>query len=246
MKIFVCGAMLDELKLVLSSFNNVPCGVTQNGALVEIKNNEDLKDFRFWKGSQHGSAFLIGQPGISKVHGGVSLVGAQPMSAMLGFIIPIYRPDLVLNIGTVGALSGQLEMGEVVIVDSAQYLDREIPIPNYDSYGVGRLDCHIPGDPIFKAMKRVSLYTGNSLTTDKKHLDALLESSSEKVLVKDMEAAACAQICDIFGVKFTSIKSVTDFLDSPERAEDQFLENLNLAVANLSEVTKKAINSLKY
>ena len=66
-------------------------------------------------------------------------------------------------------------------------------------------------------------------------------SSSLQVAVKEMEAAAIAWVCSLFGVPFTGIKAVTDIVDGDRPCQEEFLENLAAAATALQSVLPQVL-----
>jgi nucleoside phosphorylase len=53
--------------------------------------------------------------------------------------------------------------------------------------------------------------------------------------VKDMEAAAVADVARLFGRPVMAVKAITDLVDSHVATAEQFLANLELATARLRD-----------
>ena len=57
--------------------------------------------------------------------------------------------------------------------------------------------------------------------------------NSEGAVVKEMEAASIAWVCQQFSLPFVGLKAVTDIIDGGRATTEEFLENLELASNNL-------------
>ena len=55
----------------------------------------------------------------------------------------------------------------------------------------------------------------------------------EGAAVKDMECAAVAYVCRMWGVPMFAVKSVTDIVDGDREAHEEFLANLSMAASAL-------------
>jgi hypothetical protein len=67
---------------------------------------------------------------------------------------------------------------------------------------------------------------------------------SEGAVVKEMEAAAVAWVCQQLSVPFVAIKSITDIVDSNKKSEDEFYSNLVIASESLKIKLTSFINNL--
>jgi 5'-methylthioadenosine nucleosidase len=165
----------------------------------------------------------------------VDRVGPTPAahSALLG--LNHYRPDLVMSAGTAGAFASEGSGIADIYLGSGEfnYHDRLIPIPGFDRYGEG----HYPAPRVDALAERLGfkvggISTGSSLST---HEDELARIHRLGGRIKEMEAAAIAELCEAFGVPLLAVKSVTDLLDGAKPAQEQFVQNLGRASARLQE-----------
>ena len=67
------------------------------------------------------------------------------------------------------------------------------------------------------------------LDWDRLHIEA------SGACVKDMEAAAVADVARLLGVPMLAVKAITDLVDAHAPTPDQFLANLGVATAQLRE-----------
>lgn len=175
----------------------------------------------------------------------IARVATQPAAVATWEIINKLSPELIINAGTAGGYkSKQAKIGTVFLCDKyAVYHDRRIPLDNnWISYGKGYYPC-IPLDNISKqiGVLKGNISTGNSLDlgpTDEKVI------SQMNISIKDMEAAAIADIANITGTKFTAIKSVTDIVDKDADTATQFNENFSIATKNLANKLTLLIEKL--
>lgn len=171
---------------------------------------------------------------------GVDNVATQPAAVAAQVGITTFNPDVVISVGTAGGFKKMgSEIGAVYLCTSHQFHDRRIPIPGFDEYGKGKFQSHLPTGLVEKINLPVAgCSTGNSLN----HADVdlqVIQSMAASAIVKEMEAAAIAQVAGWHDVPFFSIKSVTDLIDGGVPPQDEFQENLKLAASNLAtEVTR--------
>ncbi len=64
-------------------------------------------------------------------------------------------------------------------------------------------------------------------------------------LIKDMEAAAIAEVAYLMQVKFIALKVTTDLVDHPECSQTQFNTNYPELVLRLHEAMSKTHGSLR-
>lgn len=172
---------------------------------------------------------------------GVDNVGTVP-AALVTFLAlqNSDKPQLVINAGTCGGFKRKgAEIGNVYLTDAVAHHDRRIPIPNFESYGVGRLETLV-ADKLARDhdFKQGLCTTGNSLDytdTDDKHME--LNDAS----IKDMEAAAVAWSAHLYNKPYLGVKVVTDIVDGDRPTQEEFLENLHTAAERLQNALPKVI-----
>jgi len=165
---------------------------------------------------------------------GVDQVATQPAAVAAYAAIEQFNPDMVINAGTAGGFKrAGLGIGETVISrGSLKFHDRRIPLAGFDAYGIGGYPC---ADMVQMAeaigLKVKGISTGNSLDMTPRDLEMIEKNHAA---IKEMEAAAVAWVAWTMEKPFMALKTVSDFLDSPERSEKQFTRNLAKATKNLS------------
>jgi 5'-methylthioadenosine nucleosidase len=143
------------------------------------------------------------------------------------------NPDIYINAGTAGGFQRQgASIGDIYVTSAFVYHDRRIPIPGYDTYGIGYLPSTMNPQDMANAYNwKIGICsTGNSLdkTTE---CDARMLANDASV--KDMEVAAIAWTAQLHSIKFGSIKVVTDIVDGTVPTQDEFLQNLMKASQQL-------------
>jgi 5'-methylthioadenosine nucleosidase len=80
--------------------------------------------------------------------------------------------------------------------------------------------------------------TGNSLdyTVECMHI-----MNANEAAVKEMEAAAVAYVCRLWGTPMFAIKAVTDIVDGERPAQEEFLENLATSAAALHDAVQRCL-----
>lgn len=174
---------------------------------------------------------------------GVDNCGTVPaaLATFLALQHSSHTIDLVVNAGTCGGFQRMgAHIGDVFLITATAHHDRRIPIPSFDTYGIGHLPTRIDPSTAASALgyKLGVCTTGNSLdATDSDH--ACMRDNNASV--KDMEAAAIAWSCALFDKPLWAIKSVTDIVDGDQPTQDEFLANLHSASLSLQDALPKVL-----
>jgi 5'-methylthioadenosine nucleosidase len=206
--------------------------------------------FLAFEGTHHGTKVTIITAGKDKAYGtGVDNVGTVP-SALATFLALQKAAndndsiDFILNGGTCGGFARKgAAIGDVFLTTSVAHHDRRIPIPGFDIYGTGKLEVTTTPSPRDMAAtlgyKTGICTTGNSLDFVDKDAELMLQNDAS---VKDMEAASIAWIASMFSVPYLGVKVVTDIVDGPHPAQEEFLANLANAAKSLQDALPKVLD----
>jgi 5'-methylthioadenosine nucleosidase len=152
-------------------------------------------------------------------------------------------PTLVISAGTAGGFEARGgAIGSVYLADRVLFHDRRIAIPGWDAYGDGDypvLDVSALARRLGFGLGTVS--TGNALDAPPVDVDRMHAS---KAVAKEMEAAAVAWMCERMGIAFTALKVITDLVDHPEPAADQFARNLATATTRLADAAASLVAAM--
>ena len=185
---------------------------------------------------------------------GVDNVGTLHAGMMTMYALRELQPqaspfDLVLNAGTCGGfMSKGCEIGSVCIPEHAAFHDRRIVIPGtpFEVYGDGKV-CNA-SDELANKIRSKFDYLGGGVTTGDS-LDHTTEDMARMTCngatVKDMEAAAISNVCEIAGVNHVHLKVVTDLIDGGRPSHEEFMENLGKAAESLQVNVGKVLDFLK-
>mmetsp|Transcript_49524 Transcript_49524/g.73652 ORF Transcript_49524/g.73652 Transcript_49524/m.73652 type:complete len:250 (-) Transcript_49524:357-1106(-) len=197
--------------------------------------------FLAYKGKHESCAVTVVTNGKCETHQ-VDNVGTVP--AALATFLALQKlqgeVDLLINAGTCGGFSRKgAEIGDVFLTTASANHDRRIPIPPFNSYGIGRVDSLDTTNLAKEINAKTGICTtGNSLDfhdVDAKHME------DNDASVKDMEAAAIAWTCKLHNTPHFGVKVVTDIVDGDKPAHEEFLENLHTASKSLQEALPKVI-----
>ena len=178
--------------------------------------------------------------------GGVGKVNAAMATQLM---ISLYQPDLILNAGVAGCFE-HAEIGDLVLAE--RFMQHDFDTSNIgDEEGfVSTVNCtYFPTadfDRARAAMDKVGMpyRTGLVATGDWFGVDCdRSRHIAEKFhpLLCEMEGCAIAQVCMRNGVKFMSLKSVSDCLFE----HHDFYFNFPTAMKDLNRVVVKFIDALE-
>lgn len=182
----------------------------------------------FTRGSFKGKECVVAVCGVGKVNAAIC---AQTM-------ILLYSPEIILNIGVAGAISKDVKIGDVVVAsavvqhdfDTTAFGDPKGFIPK-----VGRVDIPCSAKISESLMQEADLFPeinfhqGIIATGDQFiHYASKLEriASEFGAIACEMEGGSIGQVCNINGVDFCVIRTISD--SASEHSEEEyrkFLEN---------------------
>jgi len=165
----------------------------------------------------YGESFAIhqGENKLIFVQGGWGKISA---AASAQYAIQQWKPDLVVNLGTCGGLHGQVERGEVLLVDRTlvydlieQMSDQQAALDYYTT----DLDLSWLGEPYPQAVRR-----GLLLSADRDILAEQVGWLQETfgAIAADWESAAIAWVCSKNRMKCLILRGVSDIV-SPNGGE---------------------------
>lgn len=200
----------------------LPCivykGMVEDGELYVVLNGE-----------QHGS----------------DLVGCEAASVATMAAISRIAPDIIVNSGTCGGfISEGADIGSVYIGSGVMFHDRRVP--GDDEWGTQALGNYTLYDKSKELAIRLGIgmgkvTTGSSLDMQPCDLEIIKANGGQ---LKDMEAAAVAFVCSLYGVPCVLVKSVTDLCDGGEKTFEEFSRNLAHASEQLKEVNRRLVPEL--
>jgi len=199
--------------------------------------------FQAFRGKYETCEVTVITNGKDDVYGtGVDNVGTVPaaLASYLALAKLDGQADLLINAGTCGGFkSNGAGIGDVFLTTGIANHDRRIPIPGFDSYGIGKIestDVRQLADDL--DMKTGVCTTGNSL--DMHDVDELHMKKND-ASVKDMEAAAIAWSCQLHKTPFLGVKVVTDIVDGDKPTQEEFMSNLHAASQSLQVSLPKVL-----
>ncbi|XP_039124604.1 5'-methylthioadenosine/S-adenosylhomocysteine nucleosidase-like [Dioscorea cayenensis subsp. rotundata] len=172
---------------------------------------------------------------------GVDSVGTVSASLITYASIQALKPDLIINAGTAGGFRAKGAcVGDIYLASDVAFHDRRIPIPVFDTYGIGaRRTCLTPNLIKELNLKVGKLSTGDSLDMTPQDEAAILANDAT---VKDMEGAAIAYVADLFAVPAIFVKAVTDIIDGEKPTAEEFIQNLVAVTEALDQAVTQVID----
>ncbi|MGT0186095.1 5'-methylthioadenosine/S-adenosylhomocysteine nucleosidase [Staphylococcus aureus] len=224
----IIGAMEEEVTILKNK-------LTQ---LSEIS----VAHVKFYTGILKDREVVITQSGIGKVNAAISTT----------LLINKFKPDVIINTGSAGALDESLNVGDV-ISDDVKYHDADATAFGYE-YG------QIPQMPVaFQSSKplieELSQVVQQQQLTAKSGLivsgDSFIGSVEQRQKIKkafpnamavEMEATAIAQTCYQFNVPFVVVRAVSDLANG--EAEMSFEAFLEKAAVSSSQTVEALVSQL--
>lgn len=222
MRAAIIGAMEEEVTILRREMEN-----------KEIKM---IGGSEFTTGLLHGVDTVLLRSGIGKVN-------AAMTTAVL---IHEFKPDVVINTGSAGGLSPDLQVGDVVISTEVRHHDVDVTAFGYEYGQVPQLPAAFQADEklidiAYRASEEDSelktvkglIATGDSFMNDPARVQAIGETFPGLQAV-EMEAAAIAQVAYQFKVPFVIIRALSDIAGKESNISfEQFLPKAGLHSANL-------------
>ncbi|MBC7959752.1 MAG: 5'-methylthioadenosine/adenosylhomocysteine nucleosidase [Vallitaleaceae bacterium] len=210
---------------------------------LKVTEVRGIASLEFYVGVLHSKEVVLVRAGIGKVNAAICTQ----------LLIDCFHVDTVINTGVGGALSDELNIGDIVIsIDCLQH-DMDASGFGYDLGVIPRME-----ESIFKADKRLlriaekasevlsmntnvfvkRIVSGDQFVSDpikKKQLFEVFEG-----FCVEMEGAAIAHACFVNKIPFVIIRSISDKAD--DSAEINFAQFTQLAAANSCKMIEKMVD----
>ena len=225
--IALIGAMPEEVAIIKKKIEN----------LKEKK----IAHVSFYKGRYEGCDIVLM----------LSLPGKVNAAIATTLLLDHYKPEYVINIGTCGALQGDMEIGDMIVATEVRHFDVDATEFGYELGQVPQMPAVYKSDEYLqKLAAEINLPnhkihfglvgTSDSFISNKELKENIL-SNFPTMQVVEMEAAI-AQTCYQFGTKFIVCRSVSDKAEEGTRVT--FDEFLQIAAENSSILTTELIKKL--
>ncbi|MCE5001932.1 5'-methylthioadenosine/S-adenosylhomocysteine nucleosidase [Staphylococcus pseudoxylosus] len=211
----------------------------------KIKNLEEIKIAHviFYKGNLEGKDIILTQSGIGKVNVAISTT----------LLINQFKPDLIINTGSAGALDKSLNVGDVVASDMVAYHDADARAFGYQLGQIPQMPAQFVADKalINKAIEAIEQQQINAKTGLIVSGDSFIGTSEQRMAIKtnfpqamaaEMEATAIAQTCHQFNMPFIITRAISDLADGD--AGITFEAFLEKAAISSSEIVEHLIKTI--
>lgn len=170
-------------------------------------------------------------------------IGKVSTALFLGYLSSVYPIERVFNVGTSGALSSKVNIGDIVIADGVMYHDVDVTGFNYELGTIpGCPKVFIPDEEYLKRFNfkadefdfkihRGLVISGDTFIT-KKNVNRIPQELINSALCGEMESGSVGQCCYLLNIPFIVIRSISDYV----------FENVNNEAhsLNLAQVSENA------
>lgn len=230
MRVGIIGAMEEEVKVLRSKMENIE---TLSKGGMEL-----------YHGTLDGVDVVLLLCGIGKV---AAAIGTT-------LLIDQYNPDYIINTGSAGGLSEDLNVGDVIISTEVRYHDVDVTLFGYEYGQLPKMPAGFTPDAKLieaakKAAKRVEeinirnglIITGDSFIHSDEHVKRIKENLP-KMEATEMEAASIAQVCHMFKKPFLVIRSISDV--PGKESKQSFEEFLVVAAKHSGHLVEEILKEL--
>lgn len=206
---------------------------------------QDHAGFTFYRGERHGLDVIILQSGIGKVNAAVGTA----------VLLERYQPEAVINTGSAGGFAMGLAIGDVIISDEVRHHDVDVTAFGYEMGQVPGMPAAFAADTglrdearrAVQALNEVNvkegmIATGDSFMADPERVERT-RMLFPTMLAVEMEAAAIAQTCHLFGCPFVVIRALSDIPGSGDN-HLSFEEFLDIAAAHSSKMVNQMLRQI--
>ncbi|WP_254277665.1 5'-methylthioadenosine/S-adenosylhomocysteine nucleosidase [Halomonas sp. 3H] len=193
----------------------------------------------FHSGLLHGVEVVILQSGIGKVNAAVGTT----------LLLDMYRPEAVINTGSAGGFGEGLEIGDIVVSSEVRHHDVDAVVFGYEHGQVPDMPAAYRPDPRLVTIARecveslgeVRVVEGLIATGDVfmacPDLVSKTRTRFPTMLAAEMEAAAIAQTCHLYGCPFVVIRALSDIAGGGDNhlSFEQFLTQAATHSAHMVE-----------
>ncbi len=211
----------------------------------KIEKLEELKIAHviFYKGKLQGKDIILTQSGIGKVNVAISTT----------LLINQFKPDLIINTGSAGALDKTLNVGDVVVSDMVAYHDADARAFGYQLGQIPQMPAQFVADKdlIHKATEAIEQQQIKAQTGLIVSGDSFIGTSEQRMVIKtnfpqamaaEMEVTSIAQTCYQFNMPFIITRAISDLADGD--AGITFEAFLEKAAISSSEIVERLIKTI--
>jgi len=213
-RIGIIGAMAQEVNILAGQLDNAE--------------RYEHAGFVFHTGTRHGLEVIILQSGIGKVNAAVGTA----------ILLERHQPDAIINTGSAGGFATDLAIGDVIISDEVRHHDVDAVVFGYELGQVPGMPAAYHADSRLRDIARGAIAalgevnvregmiaTGDAFMADPEQV-ATTRAQFPTMLAVEMEGAAIAQTCYLYGCPFVVIRALSDIPGSGDNhlSFEQFLD----------------------
>lgn len=225
-RIGIIGAMAQEVDYLASQ--------------LEDRRTRTHMGCTFHHGKLHGVDVVILQSGIGKVNAAIGTT----------LLLDVYQPEAIINTGSAGGFGEGLEIGDIVVSSEVRHHDVDAVAFGYEHGQVPQMPAAYLPDARLVTLARecveelgeVKVVEGLIATGDVfmacPELVTRTRSRFPTMLAAEMEAAAIAQTCHLYGCPFVVVRALSDIPGGGDNhlSFDQFLEKAAAHSARMVEL----------
>ncbi|MFI0471279.1 5'-methylthioadenosine/S-adenosylhomocysteine nucleosidase [Halomonas sp. HMF6819] len=213
-RIGIIGAMAQEVSILADQLEGVE--------------RLEHAGFVFYSGTRHGLEVVILQSGIGKVNAAVGTA----------VLLERYQPEAIINTGSAGGFAEDLDIGDIIISSEVRHHDVDAVVFGYEMGQVPGMPAAYLADAALSDVARQAIMdlgevnvregliaTGDAFMADPARV-AATRAQFPSMLAVEMEAAAIAQTCYLYGCPFVVIRALSDIPGAGDNhlSFEQFLE----------------------
>lgn len=184
--------------------------------------------FTFHLGRLHGAEVTVLQSGIGKVNAAIGTT----------LLLERFQPDAIINTGSAGGFGEELEVGDIVVSSEVRHHDVDAVVFGYEYGQVPNMPAaFLPDEQLVRVAREciselgeVRVIEGLIATGDVfmacPALVAQTQARFPSMIAAEMEGAAIAQTCHLYGCPFVITRALSDIAGSDDNhlSFDAFLE----------------------
>lgn len=230
-RIGIIGAMAQEVSFLAQQLENAE--------------QYEHAGFTFYTGTRHGLDVVVLQSGIGKVNAAVGTA----------ILLERYQPDAVINTGSAGGFATDLTIGDVIISDEVRHHDVDAVVFGYELGQVPGMPAAYQADKALRDIARNAITalgevqvregliaTGDAFMAEPARV-AKTREQFPSMLAVEMEGAAIAQTCHLYGCPFVVIRALSDIPGSGDN-HLSFEQFLDIAADHSSRMVDQMLRAL--
>lgn len=212
--------------------------------IMQVKLVDTISGINFKIGEIFGKECVLALSGIGKVHAAMC---SQSM-------IIKYKPNLIINLGTAGAIDHKLNILDLVVAENVIQYDYDISAFKDKTKGqisginISKIPCDSRVSKLFiDALKSINkrVYFGDVLTGDRfidNKQELVILENEFKGLACEMECGAIGQVCYINNIRFAVMKVISDRAD--KSSKDDFEKYINESAKIMHDILRETITKI--